>query len=183
MFWVIEGTSSSYWIPQNILLCLNVCIRRLIQFVIEEKCPNYVVTGNNVFHKRLNTSNRGILLNVLCEINCNGWQWVLQTETLKRFPYYIASQESNIEMLKSTSHKREHLDMYDLLFEIVMHCRRRISLFMSRHIRSNFKYFLSNVCKVPMIRQNNIPVLCYFIDTNNQKLDNKIVDALRKFQW
>lgn len=73
--------------------------------------------------------------------------------------------------------------MYDLLLEIFIHCRRRISLFMSRHIRSNFKSFLSNVCKVPMIRQKTIPVLSHFIDTNNQKLDNKIVDALRKFQW
>ncbi|CAC5422269.1 unnamed protein product [Mytilus coruscus] len=58
IFWVVEETSSSYWIPQNIILCFHLCLRRLIQFVNDEDCPNYFVRSNNMFRERFNKSQK-----------------------------------------------------------------------------------------------------------------------------
>lgn len=74
MFWVIEETNSTFWIPTNILLCIRLCIRRVIQFVIEENCPNYFVICNNMFLERFNTLDKETLLQVLCDITSTGWQ-------------------------------------------------------------------------------------------------------------
>ncbi|CAC5422271.1 unnamed protein product [Mytilus coruscus] len=105
MFWVVEETSSSYWIPQNILLCIQLCIKRLIQFVIEENCPNYFVISNNMVRDRFDPLNKEKLLQVLCDIASNGWEMVLQTKTLERFPYFMTQQNPNI--LENTVNKKE----------------------------------------------------------------------------
>jgi len=44
LFWVIEETQRSLWDPKYMVLCFHLCLERLIQFIIEENCPNYVVS-------------------------------------------------------------------------------------------------------------------------------------------
>lgn len=181
MFWVVEDTSSTYWIPQNILLCFRLCLRRLIKFIIDEDCPNYFVIGNNMFRERFNTSQKEVLLQVLCDIASNGWQWVLQTKTLARFPYLMTKQKLDINILENTVYKKEQLDIFKLVEFIIRHCREATYNMKSRVNPIN-KSFLSTVCKVPVVRQKTIAVLCHYIDTDNTNLGNKTLYALRELQ-
>lgn len=180
MFWVVEETSSSNWIPQNLLLCFQMCIRRLIKFVKEENCPNYFVISNNIFHERINSSNKENLLRVLYNIANNGWQWMMETQTLKRYPYFISGETNKMkEKLKEEISQKEQLDIFNLVYQIVFRYRQHICFIMSRVSPMN-KHLLSTMCKVPLIRQKTLPVLCHYIDTDSQNLGNKALYTLRK---
>ncbi|XP_076083514.1 uncharacterized protein LOC143054389 [Mytilus galloprovincialis] len=181
MFWVIEDTSSSYWIPQNILLCFHLCLRRLIQFVNAMNCPSYFVKGNNLFRERFNTAEKKVLLQILCDIACHGWQWVLQTKTLERFSYFMTRQKLDIDILNHTVYKKEQLDIFKLTFDIIQLCRERTYYIMSKVIPMN-KSFLSTICKVPVIRHKTISLVCHFIDTDNSNLGQKSLYTLRKLE-
>jgi hypothetical protein len=41
LFWVIEETQRSIWDPKYMMLCFHLCLERLMQFIIEDNCPNY----------------------------------------------------------------------------------------------------------------------------------------------
>lgn len=181
MFWAVEETNSSYWVPRNIFLCFQLCIKMLILFVVDEYCPNYFVIGNNMFRERFNTSNKKTLLKDLYEITSNGWQWVLQNKSLQRFSYLMSLKNLNIDMLKDTSDKKEKIDVLNLILSIVSPCKQMTCYSISGVIPIT-KYFLSTVCKIPIVRQQTIPMLCHCIDTNNPNLGNKVLYALRKFQ-
>ncbi|CAC5422270.1 unnamed protein product [Mytilus coruscus] len=156
-------------------------LSRLIQFVIEENCPNYFVICNNMFHERFDTLDKETLLQVLCDITSTGWQWVLKTKTLERFPKFMTRHEVNEDILENTVYKREQLDTFKLLDETVLRCRQTTCFMMSKIIPTN-KSFLATIFKVPILRQKTVSMLFHFIDTNNTNFGNKILYALHKFQ-
>lgn len=85
MLWVVERTVPNLWIPKNILLCVHLSIRLLIQFVIEEDCSNYFIPRNNMFNDRFESIQKIELLEVLCNFANNGFQELLQCDTFQDF--------------------------------------------------------------------------------------------------
>ncbi|CAG2239603.1 unnamed protein product [Mytilus edulis] len=121
------------------------------------------------------------LLQVLCDITITGWQWVLKSKTLERFPYFITRHEVTEEILENTVYKRDQLDTFKLLIETFLRCRKMTCWMMSKVISMN-KSFLETIFKVPIVRQKTVSMLFHFIETDNKKIGNKTLYALHKFQ-
>ncbi|KAK3594885.1 hypothetical protein CHS0354_020546 [Potamilus streckersoni] len=49
MFWMIEATPAELWQPQNILLCIDMCLRKLCTWVEVGYYPNYFIPSENMF--------------------------------------------------------------------------------------------------------------------------------------
>lgn len=179
MFWEVEETRSSNWIPQKLLLCFQLCIRRFMKFVDEENCPNYFVRNNNMFTERINSTNKDNLLRVLYDIANNGWEWLMKTKPLERFLYFIEGEKSDMEMLQNTIRKKECFDISNLIQQIVFTLKFRVCSVMSKFIPAK-KHELSNMIKNRFFRQQTVSVLCHYIDTDSHNLENKVLYAVRK---
>ena len=70
MFYCIENTESSLWDKEQLERCYSKCLSQLLAFVDEMFCPNYFVKSNNMFKRKINSTNRPRLLSLL--------QWILQ---------------------------------------------------------------------------------------------------------
>ncbi|KAL3860625.1 hypothetical protein ACJMK2_010721 [Sinanodonta woodiana] len=48
MFYLIESTPATLWQPQNLLTCIELCLRKLRTWVEECNCPNYFMPEENM---------------------------------------------------------------------------------------------------------------------------------------
>ncbi|KAL3855299.1 hypothetical protein ACJMK2_014515 [Sinanodonta woodiana] len=53
VFYTLQSTPSSLWQPENLLLCVELCLRKLCQWVKIGYCPNYFIPGENMFHGKV----------------------------------------------------------------------------------------------------------------------------------
>ncbi|KAL3855298.1 hypothetical protein ACJMK2_014514 [Sinanodonta woodiana] len=53
IFYALQSTPSSLWKPDNLLLCIDLCLRTLLKWVKIGYCPNYFIPGENMFHGKL----------------------------------------------------------------------------------------------------------------------------------
>ncbi|KAK3581602.1 hypothetical protein CHS0354_017461 [Potamilus streckersoni] len=49
MFWMIESTPAALWQPQNVLICIDLSLRKLCTFVEAGYYPNYFIPSENMF--------------------------------------------------------------------------------------------------------------------------------------
>ncbi|KAK3594880.1 hypothetical protein CHS0354_020542 [Potamilus streckersoni] len=49
MFWMIETTPAALWQPQNVLICIDLCLRKLCTWVEAGYYPNYFIPSENMF--------------------------------------------------------------------------------------------------------------------------------------
>ncbi|KAK3598473.1 hypothetical protein CHS0354_039561 [Potamilus streckersoni] len=49
MFYLIENTPTSIWQPDNLLLCVELCLRLLYNWTESGFCPNYFIPEENMF--------------------------------------------------------------------------------------------------------------------------------------
>ncbi|KAL3857271.1 hypothetical protein ACJMK2_011958 [Sinanodonta woodiana] len=49
MFYLMESTPNSLWIPTNLLFCIDLCLRLLLSWVECQNCPNYFIPEENMF--------------------------------------------------------------------------------------------------------------------------------------
>ncbi|KAL3855306.1 hypothetical protein ACJMK2_014522 [Sinanodonta woodiana] len=49
VFYALQSTPSSLWQPENLLLCVELCLRTLCQWVKSGYCPNYFIPEENMF--------------------------------------------------------------------------------------------------------------------------------------
>ncbi|KAK3603277.1 hypothetical protein CHS0354_007609 [Potamilus streckersoni] len=48
MFYMIQNTSASLWHPNNLMLCIDLCLRQLLSWVECNNCPNYFLPEENM---------------------------------------------------------------------------------------------------------------------------------------
>ncbi|KAL3855645.1 hypothetical protein ACJMK2_014852 [Sinanodonta woodiana] len=53
VFYALQSTPSSLWQPDNMLLCVELCLRTLCQWVQIGYCPNYFIPQENMFHGKV----------------------------------------------------------------------------------------------------------------------------------
>ena len=51
MFYIIEITPSSFWVPENVFQCLVASIKLLIIWTTNGFCPNYFIPSENMFDR------------------------------------------------------------------------------------------------------------------------------------
>ena len=62
---LIEDTPCSLWKPENLLCCVVICLRRILQCVECGVCPNYFIPAENMFERRVYGETRIRLYRVL----------------------------------------------------------------------------------------------------------------------
>ena len=74
MFWLIEETDNDQqcWSKDNLFLCYNMCLDKLIEWVSKCFCPNYILPENNMFIGKVTSSNKDIILRVLQDVKQQG---------------------------------------------------------------------------------------------------------------
>ena len=53
MLFAIENTPSELWKPENLLVCVSLCLRKLLEWVQAGYCPNYFIPEENMFDRRI----------------------------------------------------------------------------------------------------------------------------------
>ncbi|VDI09974.1 Hypothetical predicted protein [Mytilus galloprovincialis] len=181
LFWAIEESRRSFWVPNNIVLCFHLCFRRLIQFVVNENCPNYFVVRNNMFEGRFTSHSKKELLGNLYKLLSSGWLWVLQSKSLYRFLYFVQGSKSQLELLKSMAIENEKVKSLNILTKLVSEGRLILSsALMGLDKTSKFK--VNKFLKVPILRKKIVPMFCHFIDINQCNWNNKDLYTLYKFK-
>ena len=83
ILYALENTPFGLWKPENLLSCILLCLRKLLEWVQAGYCPNYFIPEENMFDRRVHGTVRKRLQNVLhqlvsadCKfltsIKCNG---------------------------------------------------------------------------------------------------------------
>ncbi|KAK3592631.1 hypothetical protein CHS0354_034705 [Potamilus streckersoni] len=65
MFYLIESTPTDMWKPDNLLFCLELCLRLLYNWTEAATCPNYFIPEENMFQCKVYGHVQGRLLCVL----------------------------------------------------------------------------------------------------------------------
>ncbi|KAK3599460.1 hypothetical protein CHS0354_006581 [Potamilus streckersoni] len=65
IFYLIESTPTAMWQPENLLLCLELCLRLLYNWTEAGTCPNYFIPEENMFQCKVYGHVQGRLLRVL----------------------------------------------------------------------------------------------------------------------
>ena len=68
MFSVIENTPCEFWKPENLLVCISLCLRKLLEWVDAGYCPNYFIPEENMFDRRIHGTVRLRLQGVLQQL-------------------------------------------------------------------------------------------------------------------
>ena len=68
LFYVIENTQDTLWQPENLLDCVQICLKRILQCASEGNCPNYFIPQENMFYRRVRGELQTQLKNVLVDL-------------------------------------------------------------------------------------------------------------------
>ncbi|KAK3576562.1 hypothetical protein CHS0354_011240 [Potamilus streckersoni] len=68
MFYIIENTPAAIWQPDNLLLCVETCLRLLYIWIECKICPNYFIPEENMFQCKMYGPIPGHLLGVLSNL-------------------------------------------------------------------------------------------------------------------
>ncbi|KAL3860138.1 hypothetical protein ACJMK2_010303 [Sinanodonta woodiana] len=68
MFYLIESTPATLWQPQNLLTCIELCLKKLRTWVEEGNCPNYFIPEENMFMGKVYGHIQSNLANVLHDL-------------------------------------------------------------------------------------------------------------------
>ena len=68
MFFLIENTPCEFWKPENLLVCISLCLRKLLEWVDAGYCPNYFIPEENMFDRRIHGTVRLRLQGVLQQL-------------------------------------------------------------------------------------------------------------------
>ncbi|KAK3602366.1 hypothetical protein CHS0354_011200 [Potamilus streckersoni] len=65
MLWVRERTPIELWRTENLLYCLNMCMKQLYEWVSEGHCPDYFIVTNNIYDRKIFGTTQFILTRLL----------------------------------------------------------------------------------------------------------------------
>ena len=81
LFWEITASPQN-WNPLSLLSCFWKCFCRLLQWVRSSYCPNYFIPENNMFHGKIEGTNRDKLLQHLNTLYYEGYRSLLRCTSL-----------------------------------------------------------------------------------------------------
>ncbi|XP_071135981.1 uncharacterized protein [Mytilus edulis] len=88
MFWIIEGSHTYTWRPDNIISCFKACLQRLIYCIQYSTLLHYFIPDNNLIYLRFNSLSKHKLISILDTLyqQRQGFHWLALSETLSDYP-------------------------------------------------------------------------------------------------
>jgi hypothetical protein len=117
LFYVIEETQRSIWDPKYMMLSFHLCLERLMQFIIEENCPNYFVPMNNIFNERFSLSDKEKLFQIVCEVFESGLNWTRESATMCSLKSYLSDPYTFLD-LKISQKRKDQIDTAALILNL-----------------------------------------------------------------
>ncbi|KAL3857527.1 hypothetical protein ACJMK2_012187 [Sinanodonta woodiana] len=68
IFYLLENTPTTMWQPDNLLLCVEMCLRLLYTWTESKNCPNYFIPDENMFQCKVYGHVQGRLLDALSNL-------------------------------------------------------------------------------------------------------------------
>ena len=68
ILYALENTPFGLWKPENLLSCISLCLRKLLEWVQAGYCPNYFIPEENMFDRRVHGIVRKRLQTVLHQL-------------------------------------------------------------------------------------------------------------------
>lgn len=103
LFWIIEESQPSVWIPANIIPCFKACLQRLLYCIEYSTLLHYFIPDNNLFYLRFNYNNKRNLIHILSHLHNIGIHWFYLSDTLNDYSeltYYNMSNNDDIHHVK-----------------------------------------------------------------------------------
>jgi hypothetical protein len=178
LFWVIEETQRSIWDPKYMVLCFHLCLERLMQFILEENCPNYFLPINNMFNGRFSLSDKENLFQIVCEVSEGGLNWTRKSPTMCSLKNYLSDPYKFVD-LKRSQKRKDQIDTAALILNLQAYSKFITDSIFSLKLTYCLPY-LKSLLRLPVVRTSWLSHLCHYIDTNNTEMENKTLYALRK---
>ncbi|KAL3859415.1 hypothetical protein ACJMK2_009638 [Sinanodonta woodiana] len=68
MLYMIETTPAVIWQPKHLLLCIEMCLMKMCNWIEECNCPNYFIQAENMFLDKMNGPVQRSLSNILHDL-------------------------------------------------------------------------------------------------------------------
>ena len=102
ILFMIENTASSFWVPNNLLACLQMCLDLILRWCTAAFCPNYFIPAENMFEGRIHSSSMIRL------------RHILNLLILSESKYLVSLQTDNLgkHLTKALSARSKHVSVY-----------------------------------------------------------------------
>lgn len=127
LFWTIKETPSDYWKPERLVLCVDICFQRLIEWTRNGFCPNYFVRKNNMFMGKIEEWQLDYIAVKLSELHNEGWRCLLRCHSLQHLKralenvrlkytsttssFFISNPEEDFKCLRSSIRSEDKLQV------------------------------------------------------------------------
>ena len=156
----------------------HLCLERLLQFIIDENCPNYFVLMNNMFNERFSMSGKENLFQIVCEVSKSGFNWTWKSPTMCSLKSYLSDPYKLLD-LKTSQKRKDQIETASLILNLRTYSKGIINNVFS--LKCTFMQpYMKSLLRIPVVRTSCLAHLCHYIDTNNTKMENKTFYALRK---
>ena len=126
-----------------------------------------------MFNERFSLSGKEKLFQMLCEISESGLNW-----TLKSLKSYLSDPYKLLD-LKRSQKRKDQIETAALILNLQAYSKFIIDSIFSLK-QDYYKPYLKSLLRMPVVRTSCLVHLCHYIDTNNTKMENKALYALRQ---
>ena len=81
MLFMVENTPRELWKPENLLKCLVMCLEKLERWVEDGICPNYFITAENMFERKIHGEVQRKLKQVLHDLLSEDCKFINEIQT------------------------------------------------------------------------------------------------------
>lgn len=147
LFWTIEETPPDLWRPERFIRCVDICLKKLIEWTENGYYPNYFIYENNMFVGKVQEWDLRCISMKLSEIYKEGWRCLLRCPSLSILKkdledvrlkmyttsYPISDPEEDFRGLKSNNrvsdqaHEEANYD-YLILSEVIAPRKKDLSV-------------------------------------------------------
>ena len=104
LFCMVENTPESFWTPDNLFTCLQSCLRYLLQWIVNGRCPNYFIPDENMLERLERESIAKVqrALETLISANCKYLPCIRSDGFGPRLEVMVSSQGHSLKQLKGS---------------------------------------------------------------------------------
>ena len=151
MFHAIENTPCTLWKPENLLSCISLCLRKLLEWIQAGYCPNYFIPEENMFDRPVHNIVRKRLRQVLQRLvsaDCK-FLYSIQCDGLgKKFKYNTLIQcvtTGDVDDSNYISIVAKLRKLRDVCFKTFRYGIRKLTKISNNNIESNLKKTLQSI--------------------------------------
>lgn len=169
LFWTSEEFDDHIWNYNNLYLCFQLCLHRIIRWVRECKCPNYFIPQNNMFSGKIKHDNNMPLIWALNNVMKEGINVFSHSASLERVtPYSNVQQEADLDLLVLRCMHSYPFDDKKCAYKALISLTNKIQKEKQGYIHDLMTFFAAAFCK-------QVPQL-------SNTLDSEIVGNIIKYR-